>query len=142
MMFEVRFHGRGGQGAVMAAQTLAEAAVIEGNYATAFPFFGAERRGAPVLAFTRIDNKRIYRKTQVYEPDFVVVLDETLLDTINVVEGLKKGGMVIVNSARKPEDQGVGAGASRGSAGVPSCATGPCPRRGSRCARLGAIAKA
>ena len=89
----------------MAAQALASAAYQEGGYATAFPFFGAERRGAPVLAFTRIDKKRIYRKTQVLEPDFVVVLDETLLDTINVVEGLKKGGMVIVNSAKKPEER-------------------------------------
>lgn len=88
----------------MAAQALASAAHQEGGYATAFPFFGAERRGAPVLAFTRIDNKRIYRKTQVYEPDFVVVLDESLIDVVNVVEGLKKGGMVIVNSQKKPED--------------------------------------
>ncbi len=62
----------------MAAQALASAAHQEGGYATAFPFFGAERRGAPVLAFTRIDSKRIYRKTQVYEPDYVVVLDESL----------------------------------------------------------------
>ncbi len=86
-MYEVRFHGRGGQGAVMAAQALASAAFQEGGYATAFPFFGAERRGAPVLAFTRIDTKRIYRKTQVYEPDVVVVLDEGLVETVNVVEG-------------------------------------------------------
>jgi len=107
-MYEVRFHGRGGQGAVMAAQALASAAHMEGGYATAFPFFGAERRGAPVLAFTRIDEKRIYRKTQVYEPDFVVVLDEGLLESVNVVEGLKKGGVVVVNSNRKPEEIDVG----------------------------------
>jgi 2-oxoacid:acceptor oxidoreductase gamma subunit (pyruvate/2-ketoisovalerate family)/2-oxoacid:acceptor oxidoreductase delta subunit (pyruvate/2-ketoisovalerate family) len=107
-MFEVRFHGRGGQGAVMAAQALASAAFQEGGYATAFPFFGAERRGAPVLAFTRIDTKRIYRKTQVYEPDVVVILDEGLVDTVNVVEGLKKDGIVIVNSTKKPEEIDVG----------------------------------
>ena len=103
-MYEVRFHGRGGQGAVMAAQALASAAHAEGGYATAFPFFGAERRGAPVLAFTRIDEKRIYRKTQVYEPDYVVVLDEGLLETVNVVEGLRKDGIVVVNTTKKPEE--------------------------------------
>ena len=107
-MFEVRFHGRGGQGAVMAAQTLAEAAVIEGNYAVAFPFFGAERRGAPVLAFTRIDAKKIYSKTQVYAPDCVVVLDDSLLDTIDVVAGLKPQGTVVINSKEKPEDIDLG----------------------------------
>jgi 2-oxoacid:acceptor oxidoreductase gamma subunit (pyruvate/2-ketoisovalerate family)/2-oxoacid:acceptor oxidoreductase delta subunit (pyruvate/2-ketoisovalerate family) len=92
----------------MAAQALASAAHIEGGYATAFPFFGAERRGAPVLAFTRIDDKKIYRKTQVYEPDYVVVLDEGLLDTVNVVEGLKDGGIVVVNTAKRPEEIDVG----------------------------------
>jgi 2-oxoacid:acceptor oxidoreductase gamma subunit (pyruvate/2-ketoisovalerate family)/2-oxoacid:acceptor oxidoreductase delta subunit (pyruvate/2-ketoisovalerate family) len=92
----------------MAAQALASAAHADGGYATAFPFFGAERRGAPVLAFTRIDEKRIYRKTQVYEPDYVVVLDEGLLETVNVVEGLKEGGIVVVNTARKPEEVDVG----------------------------------
>jgi 2-oxoacid:acceptor oxidoreductase gamma subunit (pyruvate/2-ketoisovalerate family)/2-oxoacid:acceptor oxidoreductase delta subunit (pyruvate/2-ketoisovalerate family) len=92
----------------MAAQALASAAHVEGGYATAFPFFGAERRGAPVLAFTRIDDKRIYRKTQVYEPDYVVVLDEGLLETVNVVEGLREGGIVVVNTAKKPEEIDVG----------------------------------
>ncbi len=92
----------------MAAQTLAEAAVIEGNYAVAFPFFGAERRGAPVLAFTRIDNNKIYSKTQVYAPDCVVVLDDSLLDTIDVVAGLKKEGSVVINSRDKPEDIDLG----------------------------------
>lgn len=107
-MYEIRFHGRGGQGAVMAAQTLAEAAVIEGNYAVAFPFFGAERRGAPVLAFTRIDSKKIYSKTQVYAPDCVVVLDDSLLDTIDVVAGLKPQGTVVINSKEKPQDIDLG----------------------------------
>ena len=107
-MFEVRFHGRGGQGAVMAAQTLAEAAVIEGNYAVAFPFFGAERRGAPVLAFTRIDSGKIYSKTQVYNPDCVVVLDDSLLDTIDVVSGIKPEGFVVINSKDKPQDIDLG----------------------------------
>ena len=92
----------------MAAQTLAEAAVNEGNYAVAFPFFGAERRGAPVLAFTRIDSKKIFSKTQVYAPDCVVVLDDSLLDTIDVVAGLKPAGKVIINSKEKPEDIDLG----------------------------------
>ena len=107
-MYEVRFHGRGGQGAVMAAQTLAEAAVNEGNYAVAFPFFGAERRGAPVLAFTRIDSKKIFSKTQVYNPDCVVVLDDSLLDTIDVVSGLKPEGIAVINSKERPEDIDLG----------------------------------
>jgi len=92
----------------MAAQTLAEAAVIEGNYAVAFPFFGAERRGAPVLAFTRIDSKKIYSKTQVYAPDCVVVLDDSLLDTIDVVAGLKPEGTVVINSKEEPDDIDLG----------------------------------
>lgn len=92
----------------MAAQTLAEAAVIEGNYAVAFPFFGAERRGAPVLAFTRIASEKIYSKTQVYTPDCVVVLDDSLLDTIDVVSGLKPEGTVVINSKDKPEDIDLG----------------------------------
>ncbi|VVB56123.1 Pyruvate/ketoisovalerate oxidoreductases common subunit gamma [uncultured archaeon] len=107
-MYEVRFHGRGGQGAVMAAQTLAEAAVNEGNYAVAFPFFGAERRGAPVLAFTRIDSKKIFSKTQVYNPDCAVVLDDSLLDTIDVVSGLKPEGIAVINSKERPEDIDLG----------------------------------
>jgi len=70
-MYEIRFHGRGGQGAVMAAQVLAEAAVREGYEAHAFPYFGAERRGAPVEAYARIDDQKIRIKSQIYEPDFV-----------------------------------------------------------------------
>ena len=92
----------------MAAQTLAEAAVNEGNYAVAFPFFGAERRGAPVLAFTRIDSKKIFSKTQVYNPDCVVVLDDSLLDTIDVVSGLKPEGIAVINSKERPEDIDLG----------------------------------
>jgi len=107
-MYEVRFHGRGGQGAVMAAQALANAAFLEGNFAVAFPFFGAERRGAPVLAFARVDRNRIRRKTQVYEPDYVVVLDDKLVSYVNVLEGLKNGGMAVINFAGKPEEIDLG----------------------------------
>jgi 2-oxoacid:acceptor oxidoreductase gamma subunit (pyruvate/2-ketoisovalerate family)/2-oxoacid:acceptor oxidoreductase delta subunit (pyruvate/2-ketoisovalerate family) len=140
-MYEVRFHGRGGQGAVMAAQALASAAFQEGGYATAFPFFGAERRGAPVLAFTRIDKKRIYRKTQVYEPDFVVVLDEGLIEGVNVVEGLKKGGMVIVNSAKKPEEIDVGIDVKLATVDATSVALEVLKQPATNSAILGAIAK-
>lgn len=103
-MYEVRFHGRGGQGAVMAAQALAAAAFSEGNYAVAFPFFGAERRGAPVLAFTRVDKEKIYEKTQVYTPDYVVVLDEFLPELVDVASGLKDTGIAIMNSPKDPEE--------------------------------------
>lgn len=102
-MIEVRFHGRAGQGAVTAARLLAEAAFLEGKYGQAFPFFGAERRGAPVVAFARIDNKPIRVRTQVYEPNHVVVLDPTLLEVINVSAGLKRGGTLVLNAKKAPE---------------------------------------
>ncbi|MDV3104204.1 pyruvate/ketoisovalerate ferredoxin oxidoreductase subunit gamma [Thermococcus waiotapuensis] len=103
-MIEIRFHGRGGQGAVTAANILASAAFKEGKYVQAFPFFGVERRGAPVTAFTRIDDKPIRIKTQIYEPDVVVVLDPSLLDTVDVTAGLKEGGTVIVNTEKSKEE--------------------------------------
>ncbi len=97
-MIEIRFHGRGGQGAVTAAEILAKAAFEDGKYCQAFPFFGAERKGAPVMAFSRIHDKPIRRRYQVYNPDYVVVLDETLLEAVDIVSGLKEGGKVIVNA--------------------------------------------
>jgi len=107
-MFEVRFHGRGGQGAVMAAQAFAEAAVIEGMEAQAFPFFGAERRGAPVRAFARIDDHKIRIKSQVYRPDMLVILDESLLDIDPVGEGLKPEGSAVLNTRKVPSDVDLG----------------------------------
>ncbi|WP_297550146.1 pyruvate/ketoisovalerate ferredoxin oxidoreductase subunit gamma [Thermococcus sp.] len=103
-MIEIRFHGRGGQGAVTAANILASAAFKQGKYVQAFPFFGVERRGAPVTAFTRIDDKPIRIKTQIYEPDIVVVLDPSLLDTVDVTAGLKDNGTVIVNTEKSKEE--------------------------------------
>ena len=105
-MIEIRWHGRGGQGAVTAAEILASAAVIEGKWAQAFPSFGAERRGAPVQAFTRIDDKPILNRSFIYEPDVVVVLDEGLLDAegADVMAGLKPNGKLIVNSNREPRE--------------------------------------
>ena len=90
LMIEIRFHGRGGQGAVTAAEILAKAAFKDGNYSQAFPFFGVERRGAPVMAFTRIDDKPIELRYQVYNPDYVLVLDDGLLNVVDVFAGIKR----------------------------------------------------
>ncbi len=97
-MIEIRFHGRGGQGAVTSAELLALAAIQKGKYAQAFPSFGPERRGAPVLAFSRVDDKQIRLRSQIYEPDVIMVLDSSLLDIMDVTEGLIEGGTLVVNS--------------------------------------------
>lgn len=97
-MREIRFHGRGGQGSVVAAKILADAFFHEGKHVQSFPAFGVERRGAPVMAFTRIDDQPIYIRCNIYTPDIVVVLDPTLLGEINVISGLKSGGMILLNS--------------------------------------------
>ena len=94
---EIRWHGRGGQGVWTASNILAEAAIREGKHAQSFPTFGPERMGAPIMAFTRISDDVIEVHSGVYEPDIVVVLDPTLLGTINVLEGLKKGGLLVLN---------------------------------------------
>ncbi len=96
-IIDIRFHGRGGQGVVTASRITGEAAILEGKYTHAFPSFGPERSGAPVAAFTRISTKPIVVKTQVYKPDIVVVIDPTLLGTVNVFQGLKPKGHIIVN---------------------------------------------
>ncbi len=97
-MIEIRMHGRGGQGAVIAAKILASAIFKEGKFAQSFPSFGVERRGAPVLAFTRVDNKPIRLRTAIYEPDHLIILDSTLIKSTTVFSGLKKGGTVLVNT--------------------------------------------
>ena len=99
-MIEVRWHGRGGQGAVTSVELLALAAISEGKYAQGFPSFGPERRGAPVAAFNRIDDSRIRVRSGIYRPDVVVVLDESLIELANVLDGLKPDGMLIINTAR------------------------------------------
>ena len=104
MLTEIRFHGRGGQGAVTSAELLAQAAIAEGRYGQAFPSFGPERRGAPVMAFARVSDERIRNRSAVYEPDVVLVLDPSLLNLVNVAEGLKEGGWVVVNTATPPEE--------------------------------------
>lgn len=100
-MIEIRFHGRGGQGAVTAAEILAKAAFEDGKYSQAFPFFGVERRGAPVMAFTRIDDKPIKIRYQVQNPDYVVVLDDGLLDVVDVFSGIKENSKVIINTNKE-----------------------------------------
>jgi 2-oxoacid:acceptor oxidoreductase gamma subunit (pyruvate/2-ketoisovalerate family) len=103
-MKEIRLHGRGGQGAVLASQILVSAAVKEGKFGNAIPYFGFERRGAPLVAFVRIDDNRIREHTQIYTPDCVLVLDPTLVAAVNVFQGLKEGGIVIINERKAPED--------------------------------------
>lgn len=103
-MWEIRLHGRGGQGAVTSAELLARAAIAKDKFAQAFPSFGPERRGAPVQAFVRVDDKRILKREKIYEPDIVMVLDPTLLDVVNVAEGLKQDGIVVVNSPKSNEE--------------------------------------
>ncbi len=103
-MLAVRFHGRGGQGTVIASKLLACAMFREGWQVQAFPAFGAERSGAPVAAFLRADRDPITIHYQVYEPDHVVVLDAVLLSTIDVTAGLKPGGTILVNTLKKPEE--------------------------------------
>ena len=101
-MIEIRFHGRGGQGAVIGSEVLAHAFFIEDKYVQAFPAFGVERRGAPVMAFCRIDDKEIYLRNQIYEPDHIVVLDSSMLESVGVTQGLKKNGSVLINCKRNP----------------------------------------
>jgi len=100
---EVRWHGRGGLGAVTSAELVARAAIQEGKYAQSFPLFGPERRGAPVMAFLRISNEFIRMRTDVTEPEIVVVLDPRLLRLVNVTSGLKANGKIIINSRKSPE---------------------------------------
>ena len=96
-MIEVRFHGRGGQGVVIASEVLANAAFREGFEVASFPFFGVERRGAPVTAYARFDRKPIRIRSSIYEPDYVVVLDSSLMEGVDLLEGLKDGGIVLIN---------------------------------------------
>jgi len=104
---EIRIHGRGGQGAVTAAQLLAHAAFLEGKWVQAFPYFGAERRGAPVKAFARISDEPILVHSQVYNPDYIIVLESKLHEVVDVTEGLKKDGIIIMNTRKKPEEIGL-----------------------------------
>lgn len=101
-MKEIRIHGRGGQGSVTAAELLSIAAFEDGKFSQAFPAFGVERRGAPVQAFMRLNDTPIRIRSQIYEPDYVIVQDPTLLDVVNVIGGLKETGALIINTKESP----------------------------------------
>lgn len=103
-MFEVRFHGRGGQGAKSASQFLVEAAVSEGKFIQAYPDYGPERSGAPVRTYVRIDTKPIITHEPVTKPKAVVVLDESLIEAVDVCEGLDKDSVLIVNTKKTPAE--------------------------------------
>ncbi|MCX8021803.1 MAG: 2-oxoacid:acceptor oxidoreductase family protein [Syntrophorhabdaceae bacterium] len=103
-MIEVRFHGRGGQGAVTSAELVAQAAIKQNLYAQAFPSFGPERRGAPVQAYLRVSPTPIKLRSKVYHPDAVVILDATLLKTINPAEGIKDDAVIVINSNKDEEE--------------------------------------
>jgi pyruvate ferredoxin oxidoreductase gamma subunit len=107
-MFQVRIHGRGGQGVVTAAETLSIAAFEDGEHAQAFPTFGSERTGAPVTSFCRIDDKAIRVREPIAEPDALIIQDPTLLHQVKVFSGLGEGGYVLINTSRSLEDLGLG----------------------------------
>jgi pyruvate ferredoxin oxidoreductase gamma subunit len=106
-MYQVRIHGRGGQGVVTAAELLSVAAFQEGRHAQAFPTFGSERTGAPVISFCRIDDRPIRVREPIFEPDAVIVQDPTLLRMPGLLAGLRPGGPVLVNTARPSADLGL-----------------------------------
>ena len=101
---EIRWHGRGGQGAKTAAMLLADVAFSTGMYVQGFPEYGPERMGAPITAYNRLSSEKIRTHSNIYDPDYVVVVDETLLDSVNVTDGLKKEGAIVINTARSKED--------------------------------------
>ncbi len=106
-MFQVRIHGRGGQGVVSAAEMLSIAAFEQGMFSQAFPSFGSERMGAPVVSYVRMDDDVIELREPVFEPDLLVIQDPTLFHAVDVFEGLKADGFVLINSRRQPEELGI-----------------------------------
>ncbi|MCQ1539195.1 pyruvate ferredoxin oxidoreductase [Methanocalculus taiwanensis] len=106
-MFEIRIHSRGGQGGVTAARLLAMAAFLDKKHATAAPFYGAERRGAPVTSFVRIDSEPIKIYSQIRSPNLIVVLDASIMDTVDVLQGIQKAGTVLINSPHPVDLPGV-----------------------------------
>src|SRR5687767_214484 len=106
-MFQVRIHGRGGQGVVTAAEMLSIAAFREGKHAQAFPSFGSERTGAPVVSYCRIDDKEIRVREPIMAPDAIIIQDPTLLHQVDVFAGLKPGGTIVINTRRTFEELGL-----------------------------------
>src|SRR5580692_5355973 len=113
MLFQTRIHGRGGQGVVTAAEMLSVAAFLEGKHAQAFPSFGSERTGAPVVAFCRIDDREIRVREPVMQPDAVIIQDPTLLHQVDVFSGLNPNGYLLVNSALSFAELGLSEFAAR-----------------------------
>ncbi len=107
-MFQIRIHGRGGQGVVTAAEMLSLAAFNEGRYAQAFTSFGSERTGAPVVAFCRIDDREIRIREPVMEPDALIIQDPTLLHQVDVFGGLRLDGFILINTAKSFDELGLG----------------------------------
>ncbi len=103
-LIEIRWHGRGGQGAKTAALLLADAAFNTGKYIQGFPEYGPERMGAPITAYNRISDERIKIHSNIYEPDYVVVVDESLISAIDVTSGLKETGAIIINTDKEPDE--------------------------------------
>ncbi|MPM81474.1 Pyruvate synthase subunit PorC [bioreactor metagenome] len=103
-LIEIRWHGRGGQGAKTAALLLADAAFNTGKYIQGFPEYGPERMGAPITAYNRISDEKITIHSNIYEPDYVAVVDQTLIGPIDVASGIKEGGAIIINSDKSPEE--------------------------------------
>lgn len=116
-MFQVRIHGRGGQGVVTAAEMLSVAAFLEGRHAQAFPSFGSERMGAPVVAFCRIADKEIRLREPIQNPDALIVQDATLFKALDVLDGLRPGGLLLVNTTRSFADLHIDAAIARLGAG-------------------------
>ncbi|MEE9514927.1 MAG: pyruvate ferredoxin oxidoreductase subunit gamma [Candidatus Brocadiales bacterium] len=106
-MKEIRLHGRGGQGIVTSGELIGFAAFSDGKYSQAMPAFGSERTGSPVVTYVRIDDKPIRIKVPIYHPDYIIVQDATLLETVPVLDGLKPDGLVIVNTKKTPEELGL-----------------------------------
>ena len=104
-MIEIRWHGRGGQGAKTASLLLADAAFNTGRYIQGFPEYGPERMGAPITAYNRISTEPITIHSNIYEPDYVVVVDDTLLDSVNVTAGLKENGAIVINTTKDAEER-------------------------------------
>lgn len=103
-LVEIRWHGRGGQGAKTASLLLADAAFNTGKYIQGFPEYGPERMGAPITAYNRISDERITIHSNIYEPDYVVVVDDTLLESVDVTAGLKESGAIVINTTKTPDE--------------------------------------
>lgn len=103
-LIEIRWHGRGGQGAKTASLLLADAAFNTGKYIQGFPEYGPERMGAPITAYNRISDEKIKIHSNIYEPDYVVVVDDTLLESVDVTKGLKEEGAIVINTTKTPEE--------------------------------------